>query len=93
MIYQRAQTPLGVSTFDGTFAELVDRLDHPPMSKRMEVDGETNRLSIDGRAVGECRTSAALLRQLAESPVHVGFACFDTYVAVDYVRVAHSGGS
>ncbi|MBC8443139.1 hypothetical protein H8D79_00280 [PVC group bacterium] len=60
---------------------------------RVEVDGDRNRLSIDGQAVGECRTSAALLRRLAESPVHVGFACFDTCVAVDHVRVAHSDGS
>ena len=198
MVYQGAQTPFGVATFDGTFAELADHLDRPPMSKwketpygmvdgrclkiayneterapvvaevadvreryvlesrvqcyagpshrvsvvmryadpsafarfwlqdadhtyyqecfhglfstpvnvgpnracdaewhdwRVEVEGEMNRLCIDGRVVGECRTNAALLRRLAESPVHVGFACFDTYVAVDYVRVARSDGS
>jgi predicted GH43/DUF377 family glycosyl hydrolase len=32
-IYQGAQTPLGVATFDGTFTELVDRLQNPPLSR------------------------------------------------------------
>ena len=31
LMYQGAQTPLGVATFDGTFAELAERLEHPPL--------------------------------------------------------------
>jgi len=192
MVYQGAQTPLGVATFDGTFEDLADRLAQPPLSGWKEspygmVDGcelkiadnetdrdpivaevpgaegdyvlecrvrcyagpthrvtvvhrcadrnafarfwlhddahtyyqecfhglfstpvdlganrasdaewhdwsvevhrETNRLCIDGRPVGDCRTSAALLKSLHAAPVHVGFGCFDSYVSVDYVRV------
>ena len=33
MMYQGAQTPLGVATFDGSFAELARRLEHPPLSR------------------------------------------------------------
>ena len=193
-IYQGAQTPLGVATFDGTFAELAERLQHPPLSKwkespygmvdagtlkisdndtdrmplvamvpgvreqyvlecrlqcydgpthrlsvvmrygdaegnpfarfwlhdaehtfyqecicgqfnpatnigpnhacdsawhdwKVEVNGDRNRLCIDGRPVGECRTSAALLRFLSASAVHIGFSAHDAYVSLDYVKV------
>lgn len=54
---------------------------------RVEVRGENNRLSIDGQLVGECRTSAALLKALSDSPTHVGFGAMDTYASVDYLRV------
>ena len=54
---------------------------------RVEVHREANRLCIDGRPVGECRTSAALLKGLHAAPVHVGIGCFDSYVSVDCVRV------
>lgn len=197
MVYQGAQTPFGAATFDGTFAELADRLHRPPLSKwsespygmvdggvlkiadngtdleplvaevsgvddryvvecraqcyagptnrlsvimryadrkafarfwnhdaehtyyqecfhgllstpvnvgpnracdtewhdwRIEVDGDVNRLAIDGRQVGTSRTSAALLRTLAASPAHVGFSSFDTYVSIDHVQVWGTGG-
>ncbi len=192
LVYQGAQTPLGVATFDGTFAELARRLEHPPLSRwlpspygmveggalkvadngsdrsplvapvagvrdeycvearircytgathrvsvvhryanettfarfwlhddrhtfyqeclhglfsepvclganhacdalphdwRVEVAGWANRLILDGRPVGECRSSPALLRALASSPLHVGFSALDTYAAIEYVRV------
>ena len=192
MIYQGAQTPFGCATFDGTFADLAQRLDHPPLSKwsespygmveggtlkicdtgsdreplvakvagvkdrnrlecriqcyagathrvsvimryrdrntfarfwlhdaqhtyyqeclrglfsepvniganhacdadwhdwAVEVDGPRNRLTLDGRVVGECRTSAELARSLAASPAHVGFSSLDAYVSIAFVRV------
>jgi len=196
LIYQGAQTPLGVATFEGTFQQLADRLSEPPLSRWkaspygmvdeatlkiadngsdreplvaqvpgvrdqyvvesrircyagpthrvsmvmrcdgkgsfarfwlhdaehtyyqecitidpyplfsmpvniganhacdaawhewvVEVDHERNRLSIDGRKVGECATSRALLHKCAAEPVHVGFSVFDTFAAIDYVRV------
>ncbi|MBM4047340.1 MAG: hypothetical protein FJ279_19720 [Planctomycetes bacterium] len=192
LIYQGAQTPLGAATFDGTFAQLAERLQRPPLAKwkespygmveggtlkiadngsdraplvaeapgvreryvlesriqcyagathrvsvimryaddkafarfwlhdaehtyyqeclrglfstpinvganhacdatahdwTVEVDGDRNRLAIDGRVVGECRTSAALLARLAGSPVHVGFSTLDTYASIQYTRV------
>lgn len=196
MIYQGAQTPLGVATFDGTLADLAERLRQPPLSRwrespygmvedgtlkiadngtdrtplvaeapgigeryvlesriqryagplnrvsvvfryadpnafarfwlhdaqhtfyqecfhglfsaplnvgpnpacdanwhdwTVEVDGDRNRLTIDGQLVGECRTSAALLRRLASSPVHVGFSVLDTYASVAHVRARKNG--
>jgi hypothetical protein len=33
LIYQGAQTPLGIATFDGTLTELARRLEHPPLSR------------------------------------------------------------
>jgi hypothetical protein len=33
LVYQGAQTPLAVATFDGTFAELAERLLQPPLSR------------------------------------------------------------
>ena len=192
LMYQGAQTPFGIATFDGTFADLAERLEHPPLARwdespygmveggtlkladngsdrrplvaevpgvqdryvleariqcyagpmhrvsvvmryadggslarfwlldddhtyyqefskglfslplevgpnyacdadwhdwRVEVDGEMNRLFIDGRPVGEARTSSALMTALAATPVHVGFCSFDTWVSVDHVRV------
>ena len=54
---------------------------------KVEVRGESNRLWLDGRLVGECRTSAALLKALAHSPTHVGFGTLETYASVDYLRV------
>lgn len=51
------------------------------------VDGEQNRLSIDGRPVGECRSSAALLRRLGEQPVHIGFSTLDCFAAITSARV------
>ncbi len=33
LVYQGAQTPLGVATFDGTFIELAKRLSNPPLSR------------------------------------------------------------
>lgn len=192
LMYQGAQTPFGIATFDGTFADLAERLQQPPLSKwdespygmveggtlkladngsdrrplvaevpgvrdqytvesriqcyagpmhrvsvvmryadggsfarfwlldddhtyyqefskglfslplevgpnnacdaewhdwRVEVDGEMNRLFIDGRPVGEARTSSALMAALAAAPVHIGFCSFDTWVSVDHVRV------
>ena len=53
----------------------------------VKVDGEVNRLSIDGRAVGECRTSSRLLWALSGMGAHIGFSTLDTYVSIDYVRV------
>ena len=32
-VYQGAQTPLGVATFDGTLTDLSGRLQHPPLSR------------------------------------------------------------
>jgi len=32
-MYQGAQTPLAMATFDGTLAELAKRLEHPPLSR------------------------------------------------------------
>jgi len=192
LIYQGAQTPLGVATFDGTFEQLAQRLEQPPLSKwqespygmveggtlkiadngteRMplvaqvpgvreryvvesriqcsagpthrvavvmryadehtfarfwlhdaehtyyqehlkgffsipvniganyacdadwhdwvvEVNGDRNRLTIDGRVVGESKASPALLREMADRPVHIGFSALDTYASIDYVRV------
>ena len=55
---------------------------------KIEVDGEKNRLYIDGRMVGECRTSPALMRDLSKLPAHVGFSVFDTYASIAYVRVS-----
>ena len=57
---------------------------------RVQVRGAGNRLSIDGRLVGECRTSAALREALAQSPTHLGFGTLETYASVDYVRVTSS---
>jgi len=195
LIYQGAQTPFGVATFDGTFAELAARLRRPPLSQwqpspygmveggclkiadngsdrgplvaavpgvgeqytmearlqcyagathrvsvipryadssafarfwlhdnehtyyqeclrglfsepmslgtnracdadwhdwRVEVEGDRNRLFLDGRLVGEVPTSEALRRVLSGSPVHVGFSALDTYVSVAHVRVRPS---
>jgi len=192
MVYQGAQTPLGIATFDGALADLAQRLQTPPLSKwnespfgmvddgmlkladngsdrlplaarigdlrdryllecrvqcyagptsrvsvvmrygdqnnfarlwlhdaehtfyqecirglfgppvnigpnpacdsswhdwRIQVDGETNRLHIDKRLVGECRTTGALQAELSSLPAHVGFSAHDTWAAVDYVRV------
>ena len=191
MIYQGSQTPLGVATFEGTFAELARRLEHPPLSKwkespygmvdggtlkiadngsdreplvaevpgvkdryvlecrmqcyagathrvsvvmrygnkatsarfwlhdnehtyyqesvlgnsrpvniganntcdsawhdwRVEVDGNMNRLFIDGRKIGECKSSSALVGKLAGLPTHIGFGTLDTYLSIDHVRV------
>jgi len=191
-IYQGAQTPLGVATFDGTFAELAERLQSPPLARwepspfgmvdgdvlkladndsdrtplvvkipgvreryaiqtrircyagpthrvsvvlcyanvntfarvwlhdsgqvfyqeclnwlfslpvpignapicddawhdwEVEIDGAGVRVAIDARPVGEGRISAALLRVLAQHPVHVGFATHDTWADIAYVRV------
>ncbi|MEI6501281.1 MAG: hypothetical protein WCP21_09685, partial [Armatimonadota bacterium] len=58
---------------------------------RVEVDGESNRLWVDGRQVGEAHTSRALLGALAGQVAHVGFGALDTYVSVDYVRVKPLG--
>lgn len=58
----------------------------------VEVAGDANRLSIDGREIGTIRASKALVRALATSPVHIGFSAHDTYAAIDYVRVARPGG-
>ena len=196
MIYQGAQTPLGVATSDGTFAQLADRLHDPPLSAwkespygmvdggmlkladsgsdraplvaeipgvrdryvlesriqcyagathrvsvimrygdpntfarfwlhdaghtfyqecinglmsspanigpnhacdaawhdwTVEVAGNTNLLSIDGREICKIRTSNAIVRKLSALPVHIGFSAHDTYAAVDYVRVAPMG--
>ena len=33
LVYQGAQTPLGVATFDGNFTELAERLQSPPLSR------------------------------------------------------------
>lgn len=192
MVYQGAQTPLGVATFDGSLVELAERLAHPPLSKwkespygmveggtlkiadngtdraplvaeipdvqdhyllesriqcyagpthrisvvirygnantfarfwlhdaehtfyqecinglfslpsnvgsnhacdsawhdwEVEIAGSANRLSIDGRLVGECRTSNALIKKLAALPSHIGFSVLDTYASISYVRV------
>jgi len=54
---------------------------------QVSVDGAGNRLLVDGRLVGECATSAALLQALAERPTHVGFGVHETYAAVDYLRI------
>jgi hypothetical protein len=54
---------------------------------QIEVRGASNRLSIDGRLVGEHRTSAALLKALSGSPTHIAFGTLETYASVDYVRV------
>jgi hypothetical protein len=61
--------------------------DHAAHDWTVEVDGDRNRLAIDGRVVGECRTSAALRARLAASPVHVGFSTLDTYASIQYTRV------
>lgn len=53
----------------------------------VEVNGERNRLSIDGHPVGECRTSTALLHALSSLFRHIGFSSLDTYVSIKYVRV------
>jgi hypothetical protein len=53
-----------------------------------DVRGAALRVSIDGRPLKECRTSAALLQRLSKAPLHVGFGARDTYVAVDWVRVS-----
>jgi len=54
---------------------------------KVEVDGEMNRLFIDGRLVGEARTSSALIQATSAVPVHIGFSSLDTWVSIDYVRV------
>jgi hypothetical protein len=192
LIYQGAQTPLGVATFEGTMADLAQRLQQPPLSRwlpspygmveggtlkladnatdrtplvapvpgvsdsyvveariqcyagathrvslvmrhadantfarfwlhddghtyyqeclkgllgeplgvgpnhacdadwhdwHVEIQGDGNRLSIDGRLVGECRTSAALLQALAQAPTHIGFGTLETYASIEFVRV------
>jgi len=192
LVYQGAQTPLGVATFDGTFAELARALRRPPLSKwkespfgmvdgktlkigdngsdrkplvaqvegvrdryimecriqryggathrisvimrygdenmfarfwlhdnehtfyqecirglfsqpvnigpnhacddawhdwTVEVDGAANRLRIDGRAVGEGKTSSWMLRALADMEGHIGFSALDAFVSIDYVEV------
>ena len=33
LMYQGAQTPLGIATFDGTFADLAERVTHPALSR------------------------------------------------------------
>lgn len=33
LMYEGVQSPLGIATFDGTFAELARRLEHPPLSR------------------------------------------------------------
>ncbi|MFH1008281.1 MAG: hypothetical protein V1800_12400 [Candidatus Latescibacterota bacterium] len=53
MIYQGAQTPLGVATFHGTLAQLADRLHDPPLSAWKEspfgmVDGGMLKLADNG---------------------------------------------
>jgi len=53
MIYQGAQTPLGVATFNGTLLELAERLQNPPLSKWEEspygmVDGGTLKIADNG---------------------------------------------
>jgi len=53
MIYQGAQTPLGVATFDGTLAELARRLEHPPLSQWAPsfygmVEGGTLKIADNG---------------------------------------------
>ena len=53
MVYQGAQTPLGIATFDGTLAQLTDRLHNPPLSAWKEspygmVDGEMLKLADNG---------------------------------------------
>lgn len=50
LVYQGAQTPLAVATFDGTFAELADRLRQPPLSRWEPsifgmVDGDVLKLA------------------------------------------------
>lgn len=55
---------------------------------KVEVYGDRNRLSIDGRIVGECRTSPYMMRKLSTSPVHIGFSSLDTFASIDYVRVS-----
>lgn len=192
MIYQGAQTPLGVATFEGAFADLANRLQQPPLSQwkespygmveggtlkiadngtdraplvaeipdvqdhyllesriqcyagathrisvvirygdaktfarfwlhdaehtfyqecinglfsspinvgsnhacdsawhdwEVEIAGSANRLSIDGRLVGECRTSNALIKKFSSLPRHAGFSVLDTYASIAYVRV------
>jgi len=194
MVYQGAQTPFGVATFDGGFAELAARLQRPPLSRwaespfgmveggalkiadndsdrapvyaempglvhprpyvlecrlgcyagattrasvvaryldkgnfarfwiqderaslyqeclrgmfgnpldlgpsgahdrgehawRIVVNGGTNQLHIDGRLVGRCDTSPALLRRLHGAPVRIGFSTLDSYASIRDVRV------
>ena len=53
---------------------------------KVEVDGDRNRLWIDGRLIGECRTSGALLRIVSEGGSSLGFSTLDTYLSVDRVR-------
>jgi len=53
MMYQAAQTPLGVATFDGSLAQLAERLHNPPLSAWKEspygmVDGGVLRIADNG---------------------------------------------
>ena len=60
--------------------------DSAPHDWRVEVHGAANRLSIDGRRVGECESSPALLRKLT-GPVYVGFSTLDAYASIEQVQV------
>lgn len=53
----------------------------------IEVDVRRVHLVIDGQFVGQAITSEALLRALAQHPVHVGFSTHDTWAEIAYVRV------
>ncbi len=53
LMYQGAQTPLGVATFEGTLADLAGRLEHPPLSRWLPspygmVEGGTLKLADNG---------------------------------------------
>ncbi len=53
LMYQGAQTPLGIATFDGTFADLAKRLMNPPLSRWEEsvygmVEGHQLKISDNG---------------------------------------------
>ena len=76
----------------GLFSEPVNLGPNPACNRRrheweVRVDGPGIRVTIDGRALRECRTSAALLQALSRAPAHVGFAALETYVEVDWVQV------
>ncbi|MCX6992094.1 MAG: hypothetical protein NT011_03010 [Kiritimatiellaeota bacterium] len=53
LMYQGAQTPLGVATFEGTFTDLANRLQQPPLSRWKEspygmVEGGTLKITDNG---------------------------------------------